>query len=473
LIAEAESFAGLRKTDKSGLRRTTTGAQGGGDAPLALGFLGVEIIVGFGEKFFDALAIAAIDGNADAGGEARRFLVIGHYIADAIGDAMGFVGFRFGQYKGEFVSAVARGGVYGAAVDTENIGEPANGAAADEMAVAIVDFFQVVEIQEQNRKGAAGAVGALGFVFEDVEETAIVDETGERIADGEMADLFEEVRVIEQRAAEGNGETQDQEGLGENERSVQQALGLRSRKLGGDVEPGRGVDGAIKRGVHGGQAATVPDETDEENRAREKLLRAGEKSARMRGNFRRQAAQGDSQNIGETDYAQQSAGNLAARMAGTREEVFDQQGDHQQESKHHAADPPGDGRPEKAQRRVWQELKEENAGGHQDGAREKEAGTEDQGDAVLGTLETNEGYSGEDKGEQAADNLKVALEERIGLQHNAAQPESGYDDEEEATGVGQKNGGATAAVHERSLVPRASFRPVHDSPGRAPTSLDY
>jgi len=76
----------------------------------------------------------------------------------------------------------------------------ADGAAADEVAVGVVNLFEAVEIEKQKGEGTAAAIGALGFAFEDVEETAIVGEAGERIADGEMADLFEEAGVIEEGA---------------------------------------------------------------------------------------------------------------------------------------------------------------------------------------------------------------------------------------------------------------------------------
>ena len=35
----------------------------------AAGLFGVKVLVSFGEKFFDTLAVAAINRNADAGGE--------------------------------------------------------------------------------------------------------------------------------------------------------------------------------------------------------------------------------------------------------------------------------------------------------------------------------------------------------------------------------------------------------------------
>jgi len=73
-------------------------------------------------------------------------------------------------------------------------------------------------------------------------------------------------------------------------------------------------------------------------------------------------------------------------------------------------------------------LKEKHAGSREDSARKKEAGTENQGDAILGSLEAHESHSREDKREKAADDLEVAQEERIRLDRNATKPVGSSDD---------------------------------------------
>jgi hypothetical protein len=65
------------------------------------------------------------------------------------------------------------------------------------VAVGVVDFLQAVEVEEQDCEGTAVAIGTLGFAFEDVEETAVVGQAGERVADGQVLDLFEEAGVVE------------------------------------------------------------------------------------------------------------------------------------------------------------------------------------------------------------------------------------------------------------------------------------
>ena len=104
----------------------------------------------------------------------------------------------------------------------------------------------------------------------------------------------------------------------------------------------------------------------------------------------------------------------------------------------------------------------------QDGAGKKEAGAENQGDAILGSLKTNEGQSRKDESQKTADDLEVALEQRIRLDGNATQPVGGTDDKEEACGMREENCCATAAMLERGLD-HDPLIPVVAFSGRAPT----
>ena len=168
---------------------------------LALGLFRVEMLVGFRDEPFDALAFATIDGNSDACGESRRLFVLREDCVDALRNAFGFFLFGFGKDEGKFVSAVTGGSVDRAAVDAESVRDAADGAAADEMAVGVVHFFEPVKVQQEECKGAGGTIGAFGLVFKDIEQAAIVGKAGERVADREMTDLFEKAGVVEERAA--------------------------------------------------------------------------------------------------------------------------------------------------------------------------------------------------------------------------------------------------------------------------------
>jgi len=215
--------------------RTTAWIKRGSIAFCPLGLFLIEMLVRFGKQFFDALAAAVVDGYADTRGEVRGFVVVSHDFSDAVGDATRFVFAGFRQNEGKFIAAVSRGSVNGAAVNPEDVGESADGAAADEMAVIIIDCFQAIEIEEQDGKRTAGAVGAFRLVFQNVEETAVVGETGEGIADGKMVDLFKEPRVVKKSPSERDGVAQHHKRLGKNEGSVQQARGLSDGELRGNV----------------------------------------------------------------------------------------------------------------------------------------------------------------------------------------------------------------------------------------------
>jgi len=245
------------------------------------------MFVGFGKQLFDAFTGVAVDRDADAGGDGGIFGVVGHNVADAIGDALGIFFFRFGKDESEFIATVAGGGVNGAAMNAESIRDAAESAAASEMTESVVDFFEAIEIEEQDGERPLGTIGALGFVFEDVEKLAVIGEAGERIANGQMANLFEEAGVVQKSAAESDGVTENGEALREHEGSVEQAFGLGRGNLRGDIEQGGGVDGAVEGGVFLAQAAAIPYEGDEKNRGGQKLLRAGKQRTGVARRFRR------------------------------------------------------------------------------------------------------------------------------------------------------------------------------------------
>src|SRR5947199_8542985 len=118
---------------------------------------------------------------------------------------MGFVFLRFWKDQRELVSAVARRGVNGAAVNAQNIGDTADGAAAYKMAVTVVNGLQTTEVQKQHGKRTAGTVGAIGFVFQNVEQTAILGNAREAIADRQVEDAVKEKGSVEKSAAKKDG----------------------------------------------------------------------------------------------------------------------------------------------------------------------------------------------------------------------------------------------------------------------------
>ena len=61
-----------------------------GAAFAAAGFFGVEVLVGFRQEFLDALAVAAVNRDADAGRKNGLLGVGSEDCADTAGDQLGF-----------------------------------------------------------------------------------------------------------------------------------------------------------------------------------------------------------------------------------------------------------------------------------------------------------------------------------------------------------------------------------------------
>jgi len=419
-----------------------------GDAALnAPGFFRIEILVCFGKKFFNSLAISLVYRNADAGGELWLLLVLGHDYANAIRNLLRFFVLRLGQDESELVAAVACGGIDGAAMNAQNGGQAAERAAADEMAEAIVDFFQAVEIEEQDGERSAGAVGAFSFVLKDVEETSVVGEAGERIADSKVADLFEEARVIEERAAESEGVAAYGKDLREHEGCVEKAFGLARGDLSGEVHPSRGVNRAVEGSVFGIKTAAIPNHGCEKNNTGQELVWAGYERAGMAGCFRGKAAKSGGDHIRETDHRQQGAGDFRFGVARAGNEALDEQCDKEQKGQKHAAEPPGNRRPVCPRGRILQELKKENAGGRQDRARKQIATPQNQGDPILRALEPDESERGKNECQQRGDDLKIALKNGIGFERERAEPVRNEEREQDAQDMPQDNIGGTTTGH--------------------------
>jgi len=385
-------FSEIAQKNALGFWRAAVGIDGRRRALRALSLFRVEILIRFRKQLLNSFAITTVNRNTNARGEARRFIVVGQDLADAIGDTASFVLLGFGKNEGKFVAAVTRGSIDGAAVDAENIGEAADGAAADEMAVTVVDNFQTIDIEKQNGERASGAIRAFGLVLKDIKQAAVVREAGERIADGHVMDAFKEASVIEERATQRHDITQNHEGLGEKEGSVHQAPGLCRGELSGDVEPGGGINGAVERGIFDGQTAAVPDKAHEKNRTREQLFGIGKEGAGMaRDHFWGQAAEDGGDGVRQPDHGEESTNDFAERMTGTRNEPFDEQRQDQEKRQDEPAKPPGERSPMKPRMGIRQELKKKNAGGGKDSAGKEKSGAKNQGNTILGSLEANEG----------------------------------------------------------------------------------
>ena len=219
----------------------------------------IELCVSVGKKFLDALTMPIINRDPDTGRKLRIFRVTGHDRTDTIGYALRLILQRFRQNESEFIAAITRRRVDSAAVNAQDVREAIEGVAADEMSVGIVDFLKAIEIEQQNGERPSVAIGALSFRFEDIEQASVVGKTGERVADGEVANLLEEAGIIDQSAAKSDGVAGDGERLRQDEGRIEQTLRLRGGKLRGEVHPGGNVDRTVEGGVLEFKAATIPD----------------------------------------------------------------------------------------------------------------------------------------------------------------------------------------------------------------------
>src|SRR5580704_12286381 len=88
---------------------------------------------------------------------------------------------RFGQHKGKLVPAETRGSICVATADRKYVGQPAKGLTAGQMAVAVVNFFQSVQVKQEQRKLPLRALGSLDLAVEHVYQLAVVRKTRQRI----------------------------------------------------------------------------------------------------------------------------------------------------------------------------------------------------------------------------------------------------------------------------------------------------
>ena len=150
-----------------------------------------------------------------------------------------------GQQRDELVATVAEAGVFRAEHalhQAANLGEQ---AAADQVAVGVVDLLEVVEVDEQQ----AELVAAIGcrdrdlFVQQGV-EVARVEEAGAVVGDGELVDQLDRARVLDgdggvvaENAEEGDGVLAHQVEL-----AVEELDDAESLVSGADRDAGDGLD---------------------------------------------------------------------------------------------------------------------------------------------------------------------------------------------------------------------------------------
>src|SRR5216684_2555687 len=238
-------------------------ASGGlGEFTFGGSFLAIEDMIGCGEEVIDGLAIMRIDCYSGTYGDEWLVAVGAEPLGNSIGNPMGRSGFRFRKNKHEFVPSVTRSGINGAAMNAKNVSQAADGFAAHEMAIGVIDLFQAVQIEEHDGKWAGRAFVTLDFGVEGIEKPPVVGEPRERIGDGQMMHAFVSAPVFGDFGSEGhggNGHDAD-EGLQQEQRSVLRFAGKGAEAVGGAPGSNRGQEGNGGGSFAAAQAEGGPDQ---------------------------------------------------------------------------------------------------------------------------------------------------------------------------------------------------------------------
>jgi len=114
---------------------------------------------------------------------------MGKKLGDAVTHSEGSrpVGLR--EQQRELIPPIPRRGVHGTARVAKHLGHPTECPAAHEMAVAVVDFLEVVHVEKDQSERALGAPRALDLGLDPVDQLPVVRETRERITHREVAEL--------------------------------------------------------------------------------------------------------------------------------------------------------------------------------------------------------------------------------------------------------------------------------------------
>src|SRR6266852_4525231 len=99
------------------------------------------------------------------------------------------------------------------------------------MSELIVDAFEAVHIQQDDAEGTLRAARAIEFGFQYAQQSAVIREPGERIADSHRANLLKKAGLVQQRAGEHHDVTDGLADFGEEKGPVKDL----ARERGGQV----------------------------------------------------------------------------------------------------------------------------------------------------------------------------------------------------------------------------------------------
>jgi len=159
--------------------------------PVTSRFFGViDGAVGAAEGAFDGQFAGAVLGDADAGGNGNFLVVVNEYalayeLAQSLGDNDRALDICFGQQRHEFLAAPSAENIDRAQRVAAQRREALQGFIACRMAVGVVEFLEVVEVEHHDGERAVVTVGALAFLIGQRREFAAVEGAREGVCRGE------------------------------------------------------------------------------------------------------------------------------------------------------------------------------------------------------------------------------------------------------------------------------------------------
>ena len=150
-----------------------------------------------------------------------------HGGADALGEHVGAVLVGVGREDRELLASDASGPVEPALRAADRVRHAPEDVVAGGVAVHVVHALEAVEVADDQAERLVGAAGALELDVEDLLEAAAVEQLGERIVVGRVAEAGDQVR---EPVAHGGEEVAGHEQRGHGgDPAVERVLGWRLR----------------------------------------------------------------------------------------------------------------------------------------------------------------------------------------------------------------------------------------------------
>src|SRR5262249_25453100 len=146
--------------------------------------MSVERFVGSAKNIFNGVTVMGILSHTHARGNAWSLRVLRKTLRNPVRHLARLLKWSFRQNQCELIAAVARRRIDVAAMHLQNIRDATKCAASDYMAVRVVNFFQAVEVQQQNGKRSSRATVSPNLRVYAIEQQPIVSKAGQRIRIG-------------------------------------------------------------------------------------------------------------------------------------------------------------------------------------------------------------------------------------------------------------------------------------------------